>query len=146
MMPKIELQPGTEAHFDFALALYLLAMRPHAEKLMIWDEAKQTASFTTQWMVEEVQIIIVEREDVGWLQVRETQSQIILEQIFINPEHQRTGIGTKILNGLIRSWKSREKPVVLTVLKNNPARRLYERLGFTITCEAAIKLEMQLAP
>jgi ribosomal protein S18 acetylase RimI-like enzyme len=142
----IELRPGTAAHFDFALKLYLSTMRPYAEKLMVWDEAKQVASFATQWKADDVRLIVVDGKDVGWLQARETPSQIILQQFFISPDHQRVGIGTKVLRRLLADWRLTEKPVTLTVLKNNPARRLYERAGFTITGEAGIKFELGLAP
>jgi ribosomal protein S18 acetylase RimI-like enzyme len=142
----IELRPGTAAHFDFALKLYLSTMRPYAEKLMVWDEVKQVASFATQWKADDVRLIVVDGKDVGWLQARETPSQIILQQFFISPDHQRVGIGTKVLRRLLVDWRPTEKPVTLTVLKNNPARRLYERAGFTITGEAGIKFELGLAP
>jgi ribosomal protein S18 acetylase RimI-like enzyme len=38
---------------------------------------------------------------------------------------------------LIAEWQAR--PIVLTVLKNNPARRLYERLGFAVIGETDMK-------
>jgi ribosomal protein S18 acetylase RimI-like enzyme len=142
----IDLRLGTAAHFDFALALYLSTMRPYAEELMVWDERKQMASFATQWRADDVRIIVVDGKNVGWLQAREAPSQIILQQFFISPDHQRVGIGTKVLHRVLADWKPTGKPVTLTVLKNNPARRLYERAGFRITGEAGIKFELRLAP
>jgi predicted GNAT family acetyltransferase len=47
---------------------------------------------------------------------------------------------------LLAGWVTSGKPVVLTVLKNNPARRLYERLGFAVAGEAGVKLEMRREP
>jgi ribosomal protein S18 acetylase RimI-like enzyme len=66
-----------------------------------------------------------------------------LQQFFISPDHQRRGIGTEVLNSLVAIWKATGKPVVLTVLKNNPARRLYERFGFSVVGEAGVKFEME---
>jgi ribosomal protein S18 acetylase RimI-like enzyme len=93
--------------------------------------------------VEDVQVICVDSGDVGWLQATETPSEIILQQFFVTPEHQQAGIGTQVLRGLLESWMRTGKPLALTVLKNNPARRLYERFGFSVVSEAGAKFEMR---
>jgi hypothetical protein len=35
------------------------------------------------------------------------------------------------------------KPVILTVLRDNPARRRYERFGFSVVDEIGVKLRMR---
>jgi hypothetical protein len=50
-------------------------------------------------------------------------TEIRLQQFFISPEHQRSGIGTEVSNNLATTWKVMEKPIALTVLKNNPAQK-----------------------
>ena len=66
-----------------------------------------------------------------------------LLQFFVSPVYQRTGVGTEVLRNLLGAWRSTGKSVALTVLKNNPARRLYERLGFCVVGEADVKFEMK---
>ena len=118
-------------------------MRPYTEELMVWDEQKQSHSFEAQWKADEVKIVAVDGRSVGWLQVSETPTEIRLQQFFISPEHQRAGIGTEVLSNLIETWRVTKKSVVLTVLKNNPARRLYERFGFSVVGEVDVKFEMK---
>jgi ribosomal protein S18 acetylase RimI-like enzyme len=120
-------------------------MRPYAERLMVWEKQRQMAGFSAQWKLEDVRVIVAEGKDVGWLQTAETLSQIILQQLFIAPNRQRRGIGTEVLRRLLADWRPAGKPVALTVLKNNPARRLYERFGFAVVGEAGVKFEMRLA-
>ena len=110
---------------------------------MVWDEQKQIASFTRQWKLEDVQVICADGCGVGWLQAIETPFEIILQQFFVLPEHQRAGIGTEVLATLLAHWKPTAKPIVLTVLKNNPARRLYERFGFVVVGEVGVKVQMR---
>jgi ribosomal protein S18 acetylase RimI-like enzyme len=140
---KVELRPAAPEDFDMALNLYLITMKPLTAELMIWDENKQTSAFTEQWKVEDVQIILLEGRKVGWLQTAETASEIFLQQLFVSPEYQGRGIGSKVLQTLLQHWERTGKPVGLTVLKNNPARRLYERHGFTVVGEVGVKLEMR---
>lgn len=143
MAKSIALRQGTLADYTFALAVYLSTMRPYTEELMIWNEQRQIASFARQWKLEDVRIICVDGSDVGWLQAEETPSEIVLHQLFVAPVHQRVGIGTEVLASLLASWGPIAKPIVLTVLKNNPARRLYERFGFHVVGEVGVKLQMR---
>ncbi len=52
-----------------------------------------------------------------------------LDQIFIDPDHQRRGLGEAMIHAMI----ARGRPVTLHYFAENlPARALYERLGFVV--------------
>jgi ribosomal protein S18 acetylase RimI-like enzyme len=68
---------------------------------------------------------------------------LYLEQIFIDAASQRRGIGTATIRGLIDRATRSGQPITLGVVKTNPARRLYERLGFCITHEDNRKFYMR---
>jgi ribosomal protein S18 acetylase RimI-like enzyme len=143
MARHINLQQARAEHYDFALHLYLLTMRPYMQELIVWDEREQTASFAAQWKREEVRIISVDGKDVGWLQVTEFPTEIRLQKFFVAPQYQRSGIGSEVLSNLLVTWRSTGKKIVLKVLKNNPARLLYERLGFSVVAEAGVTFRMR---
>jgi len=70
------------------------------------------------------------------------QSKLVLHihSIYVEPNHRREGIGQGLLRAVLE-W-GREKGCVeaeLNTLVGNPARRLYERVGFEV-----FKLEMRL--
>ena len=125
------------------LGVYLLTMRPYVQELTVWDEQKQRTSFAAQWKLEEVRIISVDGTDVGWLQVAELPTEIRLQKFFVSPQYQRSGIGSEILSNLLATWRSTGKKIVLRVLKTNPARRLYERLGFSVVAEEDVTFRMR---
>jgi len=50
-----------------------------------WNEQEQRAGFATQWKREEVRIISVDGNDVGWLQVAELPTEIRLQKFFRSP-------------------------------------------------------------
>jgi ribosomal protein S18 acetylase RimI-like enzyme len=143
MARRIDLQQATAEHYDFALHLYLLTMRSYLQELGVWDEQQQTASFAAQWKREEVRIISVDGRDVGWLQVAESPTEIRLQKFYVSPQYQRSGIGSEVLSNLLATWRSTGKKIVLRVLKNNPARRLYERFGFSVVAEAGVTFRMR---
>jgi ribosomal protein S18 acetylase RimI-like enzyme len=143
MHGALSLIEATTEHYPFALGLYLETMQPITEQLMSWNEPKQRESFGAQWKLEEARIIREAENNVGWLQIAESPSDIRLQQFFVVPSRQNNGIGTAVLRRLLAEWRRSRKPVVLTVLKNNPARRLYERVGFSVTGEIGVKFEMR---
>ena len=143
MARRITLQQAKAEHYDFALHLYLVTMRPYLQELSAWDEQQQRASFAAQWEREEVRIISIDGKDVGWLQVAELPTEIRLQKFFVSPQYQRSGIGSEVLSNLLAIWRLTGKKIVLKVLKNNPARRLYERLGFLVVAEAGITFRMK---
>ena len=143
MARRINLQQATAEHYDFALHLYLLTMRPYMQELMVWDEQEQRAIFAAQWKREEAKIISVDGKDVGWLQVAELPTEIRLQKFFVSPPYQRSGIGSEVLSNLLATWRPTRKKIVLRVLKNNPARRLYERLGFSVIADAGVTFRMR---
>jgi ribosomal protein S18 acetylase RimI-like enzyme len=69
------------------------------------------------------------------LKVTRSADEWHVHQIQILPSRQRQGIGEAVLRELLIEAAREHVPVSLGVLHGNPARRLYERLGFTLTSE-----------
>src|SRR5215467_13212127 len=68
---------------------------------------------------------------VGRMIVHRTAVALVLVDIALMPEHRGKGIGEGLLRDLFEESAKKRLPVRLQVLKNNPAARLYERLGFS---------------
>ncbi|CAG9001440.1 MAG: hypothetical protein CENE_03460 [Candidatus Celerinatantimonas neptuna] len=62
-------------------------------------------------------------------------------QLQIHPDFQNQKIGSRLLGQLI--GKARGYPVALHVVKTNPARRLYQHLGFNYMGESQFEYEME---
>lgn len=70
--------------------------------------------------------------DIGRISVKEFSDHILFDEVHLLPDYQRRGIGTVLLQELLAQAKDKQLPVRLMVLRANPARRLYERLGLTV--------------
>jgi GNAT superfamily N-acetyltransferase len=138
----IALRPARAEDFDFCARLYFSGMAEIIQELKL-DMALQTADLRQRWDVSEVEIITSDSEDVGWMQSSIQDDARFLKQIFIDAAFQRCGIGTEIIHRLIDRANRAGEPVTLGVVKINPARRLYERLGFRITHEDDRKFYMR---
>ena len=61
------------------------------------------------------------------------ETHIQIEEIYLESERQNQGLGTKIMRHFLDQSGVLELPIRLHVLSSNPARRFYERLGFSVT-------------
>ena len=97
-----------------------------------WDEADQRQRFVHAFNPARMHIVHQgdEEEQVGAIAVEHRERELYLASIEVLPSHQGKGIGTALLQSVIAQAEQENVPVTLQVLKVNPARRLYERLGF----------------
>ncbi|MFD4373921.1 GNAT family N-acetyltransferase [Streptomyces sp. NPDC058486] len=69
-----------------------------------------------------------------------------LEHFYLSPDVQGRGWGTEVLRRLLDRADAAPAPVRLTVLQGSPARRLYDRVGFTIESEDPVDVRMVRFP
>lgn len=140
----IELRPARQNDYRFAISLYFETMKPYASVWMQWVDAEQELRFAHLWRPEDTRIIVLDRgPDVGWLEFSEDAEEMFLKQLYVTPAHQGRGIGSSVMTRLLEEAREARKPIRLSVLKNNPALRLYERLGFAVVGETEFKFLMR---
>ena len=139
-------RPAVPADQAFAERLYLATMRPLLAALNAWDGPAVRQRFREMYLQDEVTILLAGRRRIGWLQVTEQPDRLFLNQIHLVPDARGHGIGTRVLRDLLARAERNGQSVTLWVVRNNPARTLYERLGFRITGEDALKLRMEWLP
>lgn len=137
------LRPEADADIPFIAALY--ASTRHAELAEVrWPpEAKaqfleaqfqaQRAHYRRHYPEGEWQVVTRAREDIGRLYLERWPSQHRIIDIAFLPQQCGKGLGTALLSDLIDEAAAVGKAVSIHVEKNNPARRLYLRLGFAVT-------------
>ena len=92
--------------------------------------------------------LVIERGGtaVGRLYVEQWPDQIRLIDIALLPDHRGGGTGSAILADLMDMAAAAGKPLTIHVEKNNPAMRLYRRLGFAPIDEHGIYDLMEWRP
>lgn len=106
------------------------AMQEHiVENFGEWMESEQFQSFkeTTDFRAHD--ILLFDGQPIGFINVFHSDRELHINRLCIIPAFQSRGIGTAILNELIAS-NPPMRPIRLQVFPNNPAARLYRRLGF----------------
>jgi GNAT superfamily N-acetyltransferase len=138
----IEMRPALNHDFEYCRRLYFAEMRWIIEELHL-DRTAQEASFRQQWNSTQVRIIVLDGADVGWIQIIREDHDLFVAQILVDGPFQRRGIGTEVMKRLIGEASGLNLAVRLDVVRINPARRLYERMGFRVTHKDDRKLYMK---
>jgi ribosomal protein S18 acetylase RimI-like enzyme len=135
--PLYTARRATDADFLFMRETKLEGLRPYVEAMWGWNREKQEQLFQQDFKPKQSEIIVVAGVDVGFVRVVKGSATMFVGGIYVCASARRRGIGTAILRDLIATSTKQSKPLTLQVLKVNPARRLYERLGFVTTSETS---------
>ena len=153
MIPEFEetvftysLRPATPADFGFVSALHRANFKDYVTPIWGWDEAVQDRLLRERFDPAKMEVIQWRGMDVGFLQVETRPDEIFLANIQLLPAYQRRGWGTKIIRDILAEADGAGRSVVLTVLRTNPARLLYERLGFVMSRQDEARYHMRRPP
>ncbi len=142
-LPVYSLRQATNDDYTFLYLLHVAAMREYVEATWGWQEEWQQEYFARKFDPHNRQIIRIDGQDAGVIVIEPRIEELYIALIEILPAFQRRGVGTAIVRQLINTADSDGLPVSLHVLKtNNPARQLYERLGFISVQDEGIRYKM----
>jgi ribosomal protein S18 acetylase RimI-like enzyme len=128
-MQALEFRSATTADLPFLIALRHATMSEHLARVnAARDEASQLARVLAQF--EHARIVAIGGQDAGLLKAYREQGRWYIAQIQIAPQFQGQGLGRAIIENVLAQAGREQLPTALKVLTGNPARRLYEALGF----------------
>ncbi len=110
-----------------------------------WDPQWQRERFNQRFVPGNIRILRLDGQDIGILWVEEKDGTLFLGNLHILPELQRRGLGTAAVRIFLGDADERGLDATLQVLRVNPARRFYERLGFRITGETETHFLMRFS-
>lgn len=126
--PEFELAGLTGPQLAQLLAVQFRAQRTHYERA--YPEREDS-------------IIEVDGQSAGEWLIAELPAEIRLIDVSLLRQFRGQGIGTSLLTGLLARAQEAQKPIVLHVEMQNPAKRLYDRFGFKVEEEVGIYWRMR---
>jgi len=141
---EIELRPATLADTKFLWDVFCISMKDYIIQTRgEWNEEREKSQFLHQLDLSAAQVILSKNLEVGFIMAPIKDNARWIHTICVVPEHQNRGIGTEVIRSIIGEIETQKIPLYLSVLKVNPARGLYERLGFGIIEETKHHFRMQ---
>ncbi|MER7441714.1 GNAT family N-acetyltransferase [Micromonospora avicenniae] len=141
-----ETRPASAADVEAAAELRAVVLREDLERLGRYDERRVRQRLRDGFAPAHTWVIEVGAEFAGCVALRPAEDGHWLEHFYLAPHLQGSGIGTAVLRGLLEQCDREGATVRLNVLQGSPARRLYERHGFTLEAEDPVDVFMVRAP
>jgi ribosomal protein S18 acetylase RimI-like enzyme len=135
----VTLRTETDADRDFRYRLFcnsrqpelaLLLPPPVFEQVMRHQFQAQTVSYLAEFPRARFDIIELGGRPIGRIIVDRPGDVVYIVDQAIVPELRNKGVGTAIMRGLMGEARAAGVPVRLMASQNDPAMRLYARLGF----------------
>jgi ribosomal protein S18 acetylase RimI-like enzyme len=147
----------TDDDREFLCRLYASTRADEMALVTWWSDAEKEAFLRFQFDAQskywgerfpDASFDIVEQrgEPVGRLYVDRRPNEIRLIDIALLPEHRGKGLGGELMAQVLAEGKARGLPVSIHVEHNNPALRLYRRLGFEKVEEQGVYFLMEWLP
>lgn len=133
--PVFTFAPAREDDFERLLALRLLVMREHLERLGRFDPARARERFRGSFVAEHMRLINVGEDLAGCVALLPDQTGLELSNFYLQPDRQGQGLGGAVLTAILNEADGAGRRMHLQVLKRSPAIRFYERHGFAKTHE-----------
>ena len=149
---NISLRQATPDDEPFLLGVYA-STRDEELAGLDWDDNQKHAFIKMQFLVRERsyprgddRIVLMNGRPIGRMLVNRSDSAILLTDIALLTEYRNAGIGSGLIQDLMKEAADSAKPLHLHVLETSAAVRLYERLGFSRLGTEAAYLEMKWDP
>ena len=152
----VSLRPITDADMDFLLRLYATTREAELEQVP-WTPEQKAAFVHQQFWAQHTHwrenyadtswdLVVQDGEPIGRLYVARWEEEIRVVDISVVPGHRGRGVGTGLFQRIFEEADREGKKVSIHVEIFNPARALYERLGFEQAAERGVYLLMERPP
>lgn len=120
--------------YDLLFRLKEENFKKYIEECWGWDleDQQRRLKEDLELNISRKKIIMVNGNSVGVYATGYLDGDFFIEEINILKEYQNYKIGSRILNNQLEENASKGIVTKLRVFKNNPAKNLYERLGFKV--------------
>lgn len=138
--PAVTFRPIRPGDQEFLLRLYA-STRAEEMALVDWSAEEKGAFLRSQFEAQRTyyqqqfpdarfDVVLLSGEPAGRLYVDRRPGEVRLIDIALLPEHRGRGIGGALMREILEQAAEATLPVRIHVERNNPALRLYRRLGF----------------
>jgi ribosomal protein S18 acetylase RimI-like enzyme len=152
----ISLRPVAPEDQPFLYRVYASTREPEMA-LVDWTAEQKAAFLEMQFTAQDryyhenlpnvaYQVVLWEGGPAGRLYVGRWADEIRVVDIALLPEYRNRGIGSALFRDLMAEARAAGKPLRIHVEQFNPARRLYDRLGFVQIADEGVYLFMEWVP
>lgn len=121
---------------DNLVEIRIAAMKESLERLGRFDPQRARERFMSSFEPENTKYIILNGSKVGFFVLKFKDNEILLDHLYIRPEHQSKGIGATVLKRIFSEADVNSLPVTVGALRESASNRFYQRHRFVKSGES----------
>lgn len=148
---------GSASDLEFLYTVYAAARADELAQLPDWTDIQKDEFLRSQFSLQHAhyhehfpkaryEVICEMGRPIGRLYVDRGDTEMRIMDIALLPERRGRGIGGALIAEVLAEAEAAGLPVGLHVEAANPAKRLYERLGFRVAEDVGVYERMEWAP
>jgi ribosomal protein S18 acetylase RimI-like enzyme len=152
----IEFRPMTDDDVPFLMRLYA-STREEELSCVPWSNQQKDQFLQMQFRAQHIcyqekfpearfNVILIDGKPAGRLYLHRALEEHRIIDIALLPQYRGRGIGKKLMQDILDQAAEAEKTVRIHVEQNNPAMRLYDRLGFDKVGDTGVYYLMEWIP
>ncbi|MBD1567068.1 GNAT family N-acetyltransferase [Vibrio sp. S12_S33] len=127
---NITYRSATSEDYQFTFELKKVAEMDSITAVFGWDEELQQELHRQEWNSGLPTIICLDGKPIGTYLLESKHDTLFFSRFFILPVFQGMGIGSQILQTIIKVSQQTHSPCKLCYLQGNRVGKLYKRFGF----------------
>lgn len=140
------LRDATADDANFVNALTRNVMAVYVNQTWALEEEREAYFQKNIFNLETTKIIQIDGQDIGRWSIEWSSDFVLIDNVHLLPEYQGRGIGRRLIEEIVMLAETKGLFAKLMVLRVNPARHLYEFLGFKVHREDGERLYMSTQP
>ncbi|CAH0220065.1 GNAT family N-acetyltransferase [Roseomonas sp. CECT 9278] len=133
---SLALRPAEEADFEPLLDLSVRVLRADLERLGRFLPERRRARMRAVFDAGELRVIMQDGARLGCIGMAPAADHIALHSVYVEPTFQGRGIGAAAVAAVLDGAPG--LPLRIEVLRESPAHRFWERLGFARVGEEGV--------
>ena len=144
LLEELNIRRGDRSDEEWLYQLFKKTMQNYIDAAWGWEELLQKEGFSTSLPARDFTVLELHGRAIACMHLSDKPDHCYLDMILVEPDYQRLGIGSKLIGLAQNRAEELCKPIVLRVLKTNPAVNFHKALGFVTTTEDEHSFEMKL--
>ncbi len=145
-MTSLRFEAARDTDAKRLATLRVNAMRPSLEAAGRFNQERARRRFLDGFVPSDTTLVFAGKQLVGFFAVRNNGDHLYLDHLYIAPAEQARGIGSMILQWVLRDATEQDLPVRLVALNGSPANGFYRLHGFEAVTQDELDTHYQWVP
>ena len=132
----ITFEQAVQADAEELASLRVVAMRESLARIGRFDPTRARERFLSGFNPEQTRHILSVNRKVGFVAVKPIDSGLLLDHLYVKPEHQGKGIGAAVLSEVFAHASAANCSVRVGALRESESNQFYAQHGFVLVEQA----------